>query len=143
MILYEKNIPELFAELKNNDLPNYLENNHDEFFVSLNEYLQLLLEDKNLLKLNVIRQSNIERRYAYSIFSGSRINPSRNKILALANALNLNLQETQELLRHARHCELCPRSPFDSVIISSIFQHLDVLQTNSLLENFSLGKYLE
>lgn len=143
LTLYEKNIRELFAELKKNNLHNYFENNSDEFFVSLHEYLQLLLEEKNLIKLDVIRQSHIDRHYAYHIFSGKRLNPSRNKVLALAIALKLNLQETQELLRHARHCELCPRSRFDSIIISSILQRLDVPQINSLLKNYSVKSLLE
>ena len=46
--------------------------------------MQLLLEDKGLTKLNVIRHSQMDRHYAYHIFSGVRANPSRNKILALA-----------------------------------------------------------
>lgn len=142
MNLYEKNIRELFAELKNNALPDYLENNHDEFFVSLHEYLQTLLEEKNLIKLDVIRQSHIDRHYGYHIFSGTRKNPSREKILSLAIALKLNLSETQELLRHARLCELCPRSQFDSIVISSILQNLDVPQINSLLKNFSVKECL-
>ena len=142
MILYEKNIQELFEELKKNNLHNYFENNSDEFFIPLHEYLQMLLEDKNLIKLDIIRQSNIDKRYAYHIFRGSRTNPSRNKILSLAVALDLNLQETQELLQHSRHYELSPRSQFDSVIISSILQRLDVPQTNSLLKNFSVKEHL-
>lgn len=142
MNLYEKNIRELFGELKKNNLVSYFENNQNEFLIPLNEYLQLLLEEKNLIKLDVIRQSHMDRHYAYHIFSGKKMNPSRNKVLSLAIALKLNLQETQELLQHSRHCELCPRSSFDSIIISSILQNLDVPQTNSLLKNFSVKECL-
>ena len=111
--------------------------NCDDFLIPLHQYLQLLIEDKELTKLNVIRHSQMDRHYAYHIFSGKKQNPSRNKVLAFANAMNLNLEETQELLQHSRHCQLCPRSPADSVIISAIHQHLNVPQTNALLRQFS------
>mgnify|MGYP007070325631 CR=1 FL=1 len=91
----------------------------------------------------MIHQSQLDRHYAYHIFSGVRANPSRNKVLALANAMNLNLDETQALLQHSRHCQLCPRSPADSIIISAIIQNLDVLQTNALLKKFKQIERLE
>ncbi|MBR1397349.1 MAG: helix-turn-helix domain-containing protein [Selenomonadaceae bacterium] len=120
------------------DPKDYLKNNYKEFMIPLNQYLQLLLEDKGLTKLDVIRRSQMERHYAYHIFSGTRQNPSRNKVLALANAMRLNLDETQDLLQHSRHCKLCPRSPTDSIIIYAIHQNLDIIKTNSLLEQFGL-----
>ena len=50
--------------------------------------------------------------------------------------MNLNIDETQALLQHSRHCQLCPRSPADSIIISAIHQRLDVPQTNAILKQF-------
>ena len=138
MNLYNKQINQLFEELQNFNPKDYLENNYQEFLIPLNQYLQLLLEDKGLTKLEVIRRSYLDRHYAYHIFSGTRQNPSRNKVLAIANAMNLNLDETQALLQHSRHCSLCPRSPTDSIIIYAIHQNLDVIQTNALLEQFGL-----
>ena len=117
--------------------------NCNEFQISLDKYLQLILDEKKLTKLDVIHKSQLDRHYAYHIFSGNRQNPSRNKILALANAMSLNLDETQELLQHSRHCTLCPRSTTDSIIISSIHQNLDVPQTNSLLKQFGQIERLE
>lgn len=142
MNLYNKNIDDLFEELKNLNLESYFENNFNEFLIPLHQYLQLITEDKGLTKVDVIRQSHIERRYAYHIFSGTKQNPSRNKVLAFANALNLNLDETQALLQHSRHCQLCPRSPADSIIISAIHQRLDIPQTNALLKKFEQAERL-
>ena len=116
--------------------------NCDDFLIPLHQYLQLLIEDKELTKLNVIRHSQMDRHYAYHIFSGTKQNPSRNKVLALANAMNLNLDETQALLQHSRHCQLCPRSPADSIIISAIHQRLDVPQANALLKQFEQAERL-
>jgi hypothetical protein len=69
----------------------------------------------------------------YHIFSGLKKNPSRPKILALAIAMGLNLEEIQYLLRYARQSPLYPRNPWDSIIISAVEQKLDVFQTNELL----------
>ena len=140
--IYTKKEHTLFEELKNIEIIDYLNFNQNEFLIPLNQYLQLLLEDKGLTKLEVIRQSQLDRHYAYHIFSGKKQNPSRNKILALANAINLNLDETQALLQHSRHCQLCPRSPTDSIIISAIYQRLDVPQTNELLKQFNISECL-
>ena len=142
MNLYNKTINKLFEELQHFDPKDYLKNNYKEFMIPLNQYLQLLLEDKGLTKLDVIRRSQMDRHYAYHIFSGTRQNPSRNKVLALANAMRLNLDETQDLLQHSRHCKLCPRSPIDSIIIYAIHQNLDVIQTNALLEQFGFNDCL-
>ena len=141
--IYTKKSRALIAELKHIEIGDYLELNHNEFLVPLYKYLQLLLENKGLTKTDVIHQSQLDRRYAYHIFSGTKQNPSRNKILALANAMNLNLNETQSLLQHSRHCPLCPRSPADSIIISAINQQLDVIHTNTLLKKFNIPELLE
>ena len=142
MNLYNKNIDDLFEELKNLNLESYFENNFNEFLIPLHQYLQLLIEDKDLTKVDVIHQSQLDRHYAYHIFSGKKQNPSRNKVLAFANAMNLNLDETQALLQHSRHCQLCPRSPADSIIISAIHQNLDIIQTNALLKKFEQDERL-
>ena len=143
MKIYFKDDDQLFNELKSDmDLEDYFKLNCDDFLIPLHQYLQLLLEDKGLTKLNVIRHSQMDRHYAYHIFSGTKQNPSRNKVLAFANAMKLNLDETQALLQHSRHCQLCPRSPADSIIISAIHQHLDVPQTNALLEQFKQAERL-
>ena len=141
MLKYDKNTDELFVELrKGNDVKNYLRQNRDEFVRPLSEYLGSLLAQKNLSKQAVIEKSGIQREYAYHIFSGLKKNPSRQKILALAFAMNLTLEETQYLLRYAKQSPLYPRNPWDSVIISAIDQKLSVLQTNELLSQ--LGETL-
>lgn len=141
MLKYDKNTDELFVELREgNDVKNYLRQNRDEFVRPLSEYLGSLLAQKNLSKQAVIEKSGVQREYAYHIFSGLKKNPSRPKILALAFAMNLTLEETQYLLRYAKQSPLYPRNPWDSVIISAIDQKLNVLQTNELLSQ--LGETL-
>lgn len=131
---YDKDTGALFTELKaDKNVADYLRRNGSEFMISLRDYLEKLLAEKNLTKRAVIERSGLNREYAYHIFSGDKKNPSRPKILALAIAMGLNLDETQYLLRHAEQNLLYPRDSWDAVIISAIEQKLNVVQTNELL----------
>ena len=139
MKLFSKNTGDLLAELKNErDPQNFRERNQDEFTVPLHEYLQSLLAEKNLERKDVIEASQLNREYGYHIFSGKRKNPSRIKILALAIAMGLNLDEVQYLLRYAKQGPLYPRNPWDSTIIFAVEQKMSVMQTNELL--YRLGE---
>ena len=139
MFKFAKSTGELFTELKKEkNLRDWRTNNSSELVGSLGEYLTKLLTEKNLSKQEVIEQSGLNREYAYHIFSGIKKNPSRPKVLALAIAMGLSLDEIQYLLRYAQHGVLYPRNAWDSVIISAVEQRLSVLQTNELLN--SLGE---
>ena len=139
MLKFAKSTAELFTELKEEKNPSgWRSRNREEFTAPLNEYLQKLLTEKNLDRSEVIERSGLNREYAYHIFSGKKKNPSRPKILALAVALDLNLDEVQYLLRYAQQGVLYPRNQWDAVIISAIEQKLSVMQTNELLH--SLGE---
>ena len=134
-----KSTGELFTELKKDrNLRGYLRRNSDEFVSPLNEYLDKLLTEKNLTKKEVIERSGLNREYAYHIFSGLKKNPSRPKILALAMAMGLNLEEVQYLLRYAGLGLLYPRNQWDAIIISAVEQKFNVAQTNELL--YRLGE---
>ena len=139
-----KNTGELFTELKEDkNLSKYFRQNREEFILPLNEYLEKLLAEKNLTKKEVIERSGLNREYAYHIFSGKKNNPSRAKILALAVAMGLNLDEVQYLLRYAGHGVLYPRNDWDAVIISAVEQKLSVMQTNELLHDLGETILLE
>lgn len=68
-------------------------------FASLAEYLELLLNEKGLRKSDVIKRSNMDKNYAYQIFNGNKTHPSRDKMIALAIGMGLNVMETRKLLR--------------------------------------------
>lgn len=132
--MFEKDTDELFEELKiQPDVEIFLAENQTEFTMHLHEYLNKLLQEKNLSKRDVIHSLNFDQKHAYHIFAGTK-KPSREKLLAISRAMNLNLQETQYLLRYAKFGNLYPRNPFDSVIIYSIEHNLTVAETNLLLE---------
>jgi len=136
---FGKSTGELFTELKSDkNLGEYFRRNSDEFTLPLNEYLEKLLTEKNLAKKEIVERSGLNREYAYHIFSGLKKNPSRPKILAIALAMELNLDEVQYLLRYAQLGALYPRNQWDAVIISAVEQKLSVAQTNELL--YQLGE---
>lgn len=137
----KKSTTELFTELKENkNIEGYLNRNQEEFMVPLHEYLTNLLTEKSLLKKDVVRNSGLNREYAYHLFAGTKDKPSRQKVLAIGIAMGLNLEEMQYLLKYAKLNILYPRNQWDSVIISAIEQKLNVIETNHLLEQ--LGEEL-
>ena len=135
MLKFGKSTGDLFTELKSEkNLDGWRKNNQNEFTVPLDEYLQKLLAEKGLERAEIVEKSGLNREYVYHIFSGKK-NPSRKKLLAIALAMDLNLDETQYLLRYAQQGILYPRNSWDAVIISAIEQKLSVMQTNELLHN--------
>ena len=139
MFKLAKSTGELFTELREDkNVGDYLQRNREELILPLNEYLEKLLAEKNLTKKDVIERSGLNREYVYHIFSGLRKNPSRPKILAIAVAMELSLEEIQYLLRYSNLGLLYPRNQWDAVIISAVEQKLNVAQTNELL--YRLGE---
>lgn len=82
-------------------------------------YLNRLLQEKQLRKSKVIRESGLNETFAYQIFSGSR-GASRDKILQLAFAMRLELLEVQRLLEHAGANRLYCKNRRDMIIIFCI-----------------------
>lgn len=131
-----KNTEELENELSSsNDIKEYLSANEGERQDwTLSEYLNELLTVKKLNKAEVIKNSLLEKTYAYHIFAGRKKNPSRKKALALALAMKLSRKETQHLLYYAGCRELYVRNPWDSIIFYALEHGLSVMDTNLLLE---------
>lgn len=143
MLKFGKSTGDLFTELKSEkNLDGWRKNNQNEFTAPLDEYLQKLLAEKGLERAEIVEKSGLNREYVYHIFSGKK-NPSRKKLLAIALAMDLNLDETQYLLRYAQQGILYPRNSWDAVIISAIEQKLSVMQTNELLHNLGETIFLD
>ncbi len=101
-------------------------------FKSFSEYFFHILKDKKIAESTLIRNSQIQRTYAYQILNGTK-NPGRNKVIALCLAAQMNLEETQRALILADLGQLYPRRHRDSILIFALEQGLDVQQTNELL----------
>ncbi len=107
-------------------------------FSSVEEYLNTLLTEKNLKKSTAINQSGLERSYAYQIFNGTKVNPSRDKVLMLALGLGLTFEETQKLLKICRLPFLYVRDLRDSIIIFAIEKNINLIDLNELLSDYGL-----
>lgn len=137
----QKSTDELLATLKSKqDIQSYLDENQQELFdKNLSEQLDGFLADKNLTKAAVIDRANLDRVYAYQIFSGTRI-PSRDKLLQLCIGMQLSLDEVQQLLKLSGFAPLYPRDKRDSMLIFALNQRLSVIDTNCILAD--LGEKL-
>lgn len=104
---------------------------------SIADHLGELLVQKGLKKADVIRRSGLREQYGYQIFSGYRI-PERTKLLSLAIGMNLDLGETQTLLKHAGYAALYAKNEFDCIIIFGICKKMSVLDINAILYEYGL-----
>lgn len=135
------------AQLENeltasDDVKKFLTDNAEHFRqFTLAQYLKKLLDEKNLTRAQVIRDSQLDEGYAQHIFGG-RKNPSREKILSLALAMKLSPKEADYLLYYAGHEKLYSRNRRDDVIAYALNTHKTVLQTNELLEDFNMTPLL-
>ena len=75
--MFKKDTEKLLAEIKSDaDMQKFLSRNQAEFTKPLHEFLNQLLQEKNLSKAEVIKNSALNINYAYHIFLGKRQNPS-------------------------------------------------------------------
>lgn len=129
-----KTTEELNHEIKAaTDIEDYLLKNRENMLNdSLPRYLRELLTQKGLSRAQVVRNSHLDRTYAYQIFSGEKT-PSRDKLLALAFGLHLTGDETQRMLKISCNRELYARDMRDALILFALERGKTVLEANESL----------
>ncbi len=115
----------------------YNENKEYMVTASLSQLLAELLREKNLKKSEVIRRAELSEVYAYQIFSGLRV-PERGKLLCLAVAMELNLEQVQTLLKCGGYSPLYVKIPFDSIVLYGVCRGLSVMEINQMLYDYGL-----
>ena len=124
------------------DLQSFMNENENDFRQDdIATYLQTLLKEKHLKKSQVIRDAMLNEVYGYQIFSGLKT-PRRDKLLCLALAMKLTLEETQKMLRSCGFSPLYVRHRRDCVIIHGILQKRSVMEVNSTLDEMGLPLFL-
>ncbi len=73
----------------------------EKFDSSFSDYLRELIREKNLSEVEVYKKANLDRRIFSKIRNEKKYKPSKRTILATAIAMELNLQETKNLLEFA------------------------------------------
>ena len=114
----QKTTDQLLKILQNsNDINSYLtDNNSNISNISFHEYLTQLLDEKGLTKAQVITDSNIQKTTATNL-DGSKT-PSRDKVIALALAMQLNLDEANRLLHLSNNGILIRKSKETALLYS-------------------------
>ena len=134
-----KKLEEVLLNLdKQEELEEYLKDGQAiNKYKSISEYLnnQIAIKDKNVAE--IIKNSGIERTYAYQILNGTRTNPSKDKIIRLCLATGLGIKETIRALEIAGSGTLYARDKRDAIILFSINNKCTVDDTNILLDQFS------
>ena len=105
---------------------------------SFQQYLFRVIDRKGLTDPEVYKKANIDRKHFSKIRGNVDYNPSRKTALALAVALELNLDETRDLLLKAG-LALTHSSTFD-LIMEYCIEHkvYDIYEINCIL--FSYGQ---
>ena len=121
----KKSTGELLHEIATTkqDFESFANENKDEFdeFDS-RDYLNRLLNMKNLQPTDIIRRSGLERSYVYHILNGERKNPSQGKVIALWSW---------------KLPVLYPRNQRDSIILYGISRKMSVMEINEHLLNLN------
>ncbi len=81
---------------------------------------------------DLIRRSGLDPSYFYQIMRGSK-KPGRSKVLCLALAGRLTLQETRRALRLADCADLSPRIRRDMVLVYCLEKQYDADRTDMIL----------
>lgn len=123
---------------KSTSIEAFMDSYEDNFSdMTLSTFLEDMASKKNLTKSDIIQKSNLSAVYVYKIFAGER-NPQRDKLLALAFGLELDLEKTQKMLKIADAGALYPRVRRDSIIIFALNQRTDIITCNEML--YELGE---
>lgn len=103
---------------------------------SLSEYLQQLLDEKGLERVDVIHAADLNETYGYQLFAGQRANPSRNKVIQLAFAMKCTLREANRLMQAAGVNGLYPKNRRDAIIIFCLDRGCSLHKTDEELYRF-------
>ncbi len=98
-------------------------------------YLQQYLAEHDISVTSLSRLAFMDRSYCYQIIRGEK-HPGRDKIVAIALACGMTLEETQRGLEIASEGILYSRSRRDSVLIYAVNNKFSVVSANALLEQY-------
>lgn len=134
--MIKKSTEELMNDLlKANNIGDYLKEN-SQYMVSeeLSTYLNNIMAKKGLVKADVIKKTEFSEVMGYQILSGTR-QPSRDFLICVCTAMNMDLEETQTILKIAGFAALYPKTKRDSIIIRGISENKTVAGINEELYN--------
>ena len=126
---------ELLDDLLNSPDPAQFMSRHKLTERSLSNYLQQLLDEKGLVRPEVVRAAGLDATYGYQIFMGQR-HPKRDKLLQVTFAMGCTLQETNRALQASGNNELYCKNRRDAIIIFCLDHGYSLQQTDDELFRF-------
>lgn len=109
----------------------------DIYHDSFEKHLQALINKKGLKNAEVYTSANLSKQYFSKLLKG-KVKPSKEKVLALAIGLHLNLDETIDFLKIAGYA-LSPISQTDKVVEYFILhEDYSVMKIDTVLYDFGL-----
>jgi len=121
--------------LESRSIDDYINDNKDE-----NKFQKLLfnhIDRKNLKDSDVYNKANIDRRLFSKIRSDSNYHPSKETVIQLAVALELSLDELEDLLLSASYS--LPKNNLFDIIIRFCFEkkEYNLMKINSYLDEYN------
>lgn len=124
---------ELFTSIRKMSSPSELLGDNFEK-VDFPTYLKDAIKERNVKPRELIIKLNIEKSYFYQILKGRRA-PRRDFLIKLSFLLELNLDETQRLLKIANRQPLYPRNRKDAAVIYAITHKMNYERYEELMES--------
>lgn len=131
-----KTTTELLKELKRQScsLPDYLSKHKEAFVIEdIKVFWANLIEEKKYSKSNIINKSDFSYCYFYDVINGRKM-PTKDKVVRLALAMKMTVDECQQALKISGRSALYPKVRRDSVLIYAIEKKMTIMQCNDLLE---------
>lgn len=129
-----KKTTDLLNELnKCANIDKYFKKNEKSFIdQNLSTYFCQIFEERSLSKADVVRNSDLNKVYAYQVLAGKK-SPSRNKVIRLCIGADFSVEDTNLALRIAGFSALYPKLGRDSIIIYGINKKFQIWQINEEL----------
>lgn len=116
------------------DLNQYLTGDYMNPYDSLEDYLNKYIAEHQLVLADIVKDSQLNKNYAYQILNGQKANPHRDKIIPICLAMHMTLEETNRALKISKSGTLYSKDKRDSIIILCINNKVfDVMKVNDFL----------
>ena len=132
---------QLISELfDTDDISDFLrQHNFDAVMPAFADYIVGLCERRGVVISQLMIDADVSLSFGYAIFNGTRM-PSRDTVIKLAIALELDLDETQKLLAAASRGRLYPKIRRDAVVIHAILHSVGLAETQRQLRENGLDE---